>query len=467
MFKSQRNTFRSSRNPYYSKRRRRFSPFWLIVPSIPLILILLELLARFAIGVSGQSQELANYKGEPSMVTAYRLKFLTPDKKPYEGLSNQGELLAQRNLSVGYGLASNQQNSAWQINEQGFRDDRPLPLDKPANEIRIFILGNSTAFGQWNQGNAATIAPKLADRINERVAQQKRSPEKYRPDVLSFYRPEREKALALPPKIRDGQYRVINAAVPGYSSGNHLAQFALEILPYKPDVIVVLGGYPDLMLSSQQEATQIPDIEKFLTDAPGHYRAYLTQSLQEWVKSMASYKALQYWVLKPEPSLAQKTLGAMDRGQSLNKQLAADGAELDRRIERYRDRYKQMIQLSAGASVPMVLAIQPEITGRSPDRMSEAEKSILQELGKEYQQKIEQSYGKLAQANDKLKKAYPNNVYIVNFHTLDAKGEKTVGEAFVDPIHLTEEANVLLAKRLYDAITGIPKMQMTPKNFAL
>lgn len=465
MFKFHRSSLKSPyRSPYYGKRKRNLPPLWLLLPSIPLTLILLEILARLAIGISGQGKELANYQGEPAIVTAYRLKFLAPDKRPYAGLPDRGELVARRSLYMGYELASNQKNQLWQINEQGFRDDKPIPLAKPKDEVRIFILGNSTAFGQGSQGNASTIAAKLETRLQERVAQQQKSPEKYRPNTLSFYKPERDKALALPPKIRPGNYRAIDAAVPGYTSGNHLAQLALKILPYKPDVIVILGGYTDLMLPGSETATTIPKLDSFLTNASGHYWAAVSQSVGEWVTNSALYKSIQYWVFRPEAPLAEETLGVMARNKSLTQHLAVSDPELERRIQRYRENYKQLIQLCAGARIPVVLALQPEVTGRSPDAMTNEETALVKDLGNDYQQRVQKGYAQLASVQDRLKKAYPNNVYVYNFYKLD---KPAPDRAFSDPIHLTEAANTEMAKRLYDALTGIPKMQIVPENFKL
>jgi lysophospholipase L1-like esterase len=463
MFK-RRSYFKSKssyRSSYFSQRKRKLPPLRAILLSLPLILIFLEILARVAIGISGQGKELAYYQGEPATVTAYRLKFLSSEQQPFAGLSDRGELVAYRSLYSGYKLAPNQNHPFWQINEQGFRTDQPVPLVKPKGEVRIFVLGNSAAFGSGSRSNDLTISSKLETRLQQRIAQQQSSPQKYRPDIFSFYKPERDKTLALPPKIRPGTYRAIDAAVPGYTSGNHLAQFALEILPYKPDAIVVLGGYTDLMLPANETATTIPKLDRFLSDPAKHYWASLSQSAREWTANLALTRMVHAWTLEPEASLAARTLGIWDENKPLVQHLAPDDAELERRIQRYRENYQQLIQLCAGAGIPLVLALQPEITGRSPEAMTGPEREIVEELGQDYQQRIQAGYDQLARVHDQLKKAYPNNVYIYNFYKLY---EKMPDRAFEDPIHLTEAANEELAKRLYDGLTSIPKMQVIPKD---
>ncbi|MDY6782059.1 MAG: SGNH/GDSL hydrolase family protein [Cyanobacteriota bacterium] len=464
MFK-RRSYFKSKspyRSSYFSKRKKRNAPpLGAILLSLPLILIFLEILARVALGISGEGGGLASNRGEPAIVTAYRLKFLSRDRQPLTGLGDGGELAAYRNLSVGYKLAPSQKHPYWQINEQGFRDEEPVPLAKPNGEVRVFVLGNSVAFGAGSLSNEATISSKLETRLQQRIAQQQGSPQKYRPDTLSFYKPERDKSLALPPKIRPGTYRAIDAAVPGYTSGNHLAQLALEILPYQPDAIVVLGGYTDLMLPADKTATTIPKLERFLSDPSRHYWASLSQSARQWAANLALSRMVGSWTSESQASLEARTLGIWDEDKPLAQHLAADDEELERRIQRYRENYKQLIQLCAGAGIPLVLALQPEITGRSAEVMVEQEKEIVEQLGQDYQQRVQTGYEKLARAHDQLKKAYPNNVYIYNFYRLY---EKTPDRVFEDPIHLTEAANEELAKRLYDGLTSVPKMQVIPKN---
>ncbi len=450
MFKSRRRSYRKPHRPL---------PLLVFLAAIPLFLITLELLARIFVGIRGNSAELATYKGAPAIVTAYCLKFLDQTQQPYDGLPDRGGLAAQRSPTLGYTLVGNQKSDFWRINEQGFRDDDPIPLIKPENEIRIFLLGGSTAFGQWSPSNQATLASKLEARLNERVAQQKRSPEKYRPAILPFYRPEREKALALPTQLRDGSYRVINAAVPGYTSGNQLAQLALQILPYSPDAVVVLDGYADLMLPSDRVQMDIPKTEAFLNDAPGHFWTYLTGQLKHLVTDASLVKATQYWLLHPKPSVSQLSLVVSDEAAPLEQHLAADSAELERRVARYRDRLHQMIRLMTGAGVPLIVVVQPEITGRGPSNLSPREQEVLKELSPVYKQRVQTGYAELAQVSEQLQKAFPKNVLALNFYKLDE--DFRLG-AFEDAVHLTEEGNAVLAERFYRAITSLPKLQLTP-----
>lgn len=447
-----------SRRPY--RKSRRTLPLPVIILAIPLALILLELLTRLFVGVAGKSDVLAAYEGQPAIINAYCLKFLSSQtQKPYDGLFDRGHLAVQRSLAGGYKLVGNQKSNFWSINEQGFRDDRPLPQEKPKDEIRVFILGGSTTFGQWLASNQATLASQLETRLNERIAQQKRSPEKYRPTELPVYKPELEKALTLPPQLRGSQYRVINAAVPGYASGNQLAQLALQILPYSPDVVIVLDGYADLMLPSNKVHTDIPEMEAFLNNASGHFWTSLTRSFKDWGTNTYLVKATQYWLLRPQPSVSQLSLVVTDRTALLEEHLSADSAESERRVERYHNFHKQMVTLTTGVNIPLVIAVQPEITGKGTSNLSREEQTTLQELGATYKQRVKTGYTQLEKATGQLQNAFPKNVKVLNFYKLY---ENFPQRAFYDAVHLTEEGNALLAEQLYRVIANLPKLHITP-----
>ena len=247
-----------------TKRRRRLPLFWTLV-SLLLSLAILELVTRIFIDLSGRRSEFAQATNQLDTTSAYRLKFVNEDGQPYQSSDSQGVLVAQRSLSVGYQLAKEQNNQYWQINEQGFRDRDSIPLIKPKDEIRIVLLGGSTAFGYGSSGNEVTIGELLEARLQQRIKQQITSPQLYQSDapltveksetLLEPKEPNRS-VKPKPPRIKQGKYRVINAAVPGYASGNELAQLALQLLNYKPDLVIVLDGYTDLMLSSSEKANR-------------------------------------------------------------------------------------------------------------------------------------------------------------------------------------------------------------------
>lgn len=450
--------FRPSRRSPYRKKRQISWPLYALL-GLPIALIALELLVRLFAGVTGQSDELAAYKGEPAKATAYGLKFLDSNQNPYDGLTTKGQLAAEHSLLMGYTLVGKQQSQFWQLNEQGFRSDRPVPLAKPKGEVRIFVLGGSTAFGQMSSSNQTTFANKLEATLNQQIAQQKSNPEKFRPDVLPYFKEEVDKALALPPRIREGKYRVINAAVPGYASGNELAQLALQVLAYQPDMIVVVNGYRDLMLPSNQEAVGIPGAEELLDNAPQHLATHVGQQIHNWVSDSYLMKGIQYWLVKPQPSADDLSLPAASDREPLAQHLPADPSELERRVQRYQQHLSQMARLTTAAKVPLIVAIQPEITSRKGKNVAPEEAKIQAQLGNVYSQRVQAGYTELEQALQQVQRQSPKTVTVLNLNTLY---NNFPGQAFQDAVHLTDEANTVLANRLYGAIAKMFTLSVQP-----
>ncbi len=458
----------SSRSLFYKQKQNKgkFSFLWFITLTplcLVIILIIAEMLTRSFFDITGKTQELKINPQESKELLAYRLEFLNENEQPYELISHRGSLRVKKNLSSGYEIINSQKNEYWQINEQGFRDNDPLPLQKPKNEIRIFLLGGSIAFGHLSPNNQSTIAHQLEQKLQQRVQQQQANPESYRPDVFPFFQPLREKLMVLPAKIKQGEYRVINAAVPGYSSGNQLSQLALEILPYQPDLIIILDGYADLMLPSNRQATEIPKLEQYLQNASGHFQAYLNDYVNDKLEQI-------YLLQLAKKSFPSETISPVHQSlvvkeeelKSLSAYLPQDEQELKQRIERYRKNQQNIFNLCVTAGIPLIFVLQPEITGKSPNKLSDAEKSILQELGTDYQNKVKNEYPQLAKPIQKLEKSFPKNIKTLNLYQLN---DKYPVPSFVDAIHLTQEANQVMAEQIYYSIAGLEKMQIIPQYF--
>ncbi len=452
--------FRSSRKSSWSSRslyqKKKALPKRWILLSIPLVLIGLELLMRLIVSVTGKTAEFNAFEGESLNLTAYRLKFLDQRGQAFDGLPDHGQLTVKRSPVLGYRLVGNQQNSAWKINEQGFRADQSLSADKPKDEVRIFLLGGSAAFGQLSSNNQATISAQLESRLNQQVSAQKATPGKFRPDTLPYFADELEKALKLPPRIRETRYRVINAAVPGYASGNELAQLAFEVLPYKPDAIVLMNGYSDLLLPSANEGVDVPGVEALLESAPRHLMASLGNQLNDFFHQFYLVKGVQYWVFRPQMSFKQ-LIPPVEA--PVQERLTTDAKELGLRTDRYRQNLQQVSRLASASKVPLFVALQPEVSSRAA-KPAGREKEILDQLGSGYPEQIKTGYGKLQGAIEQVKRDAPG----VSTLNLMEVMNRTQGEVFQDAIHLTDNANGAIANRLFETIT--PKLHVQPKPYA-
>lgn len=458
--------FNSRQKLYLGKKqqRKRASLFSMLLWFPLLILIILgvsEIGIRLFFSFAEKPDRLTRKQDNSPLSQAYQLQFLT-NNQPIQGLPQQGTLKLQRNPVLGYQLVPNQQSQFWQINEQGWRDQVSIPKNKPNNEIRVFILGGSAAFGYRSDSNQDTIAQKLEQLLNQRVNEQRSQPQQYQPDVLSYYEPDRAKQLQKTPQLREGNYQVINAAIPGYVSGNQRAQLAMEILPYNPDLIIVMGGYKDLMLPSQKSFADLPLVDTYLSNAAKHFQAYLGKPLQNWAQKSDLLQFATSYIAKPPVKTTQETLVLNPKpNQPLDAYLPQQPSELVKRIKRYRQNNLQIVRLAAGAGVPLISVVQPEITGRNLDKLPRQEKEIINQLGTNYIQEVQNAYSEIGKANRELEQTFPQNVESVNLYN---SYTEFPNQAFLDPIHLTSEANSLAARRLYETVIGIEKMQVVPQQ---
>lgn len=131
-------------------------------------------------------------------------------------------LISDKEPLIGFGLRKNMEHNYGGLiirtNSLGFRGHE-LPVEKPADEYRIFVVGGSTVFG-WGEHEQNSIPAKLEQLLKKEV--QVGSPMKY---------------------------RVINAGIPWYTSSQEAALIYFRILDLNPDAIIVLDGLNDVVTS--------------------------------------------------------------------------------------------------------------------------------------------------------------------------------------------------------------------------
>jgi hypothetical protein len=445
-----------------SQRRRSWLPVVLLLIGVP---IGLELLVRGIAQATGSNEQ---FTAEPSdkteMLQSYRLGFLSPEGQPYEALPNQGNLKAVRNPLMGYQLLPDQSSQFWTINPQGFRDDEPVTPAKPEGEVRIFVLGGSTAFGQLNSSNQATLAAQLEKLLNDRVNAQQTNAARYQPATLPYRADQVAEALSLPPRIPERQYRVINAAVPGYASGNELAMLMQQVVTYNPDMILVLNSYQDLLLPSSQVGADIPGLDALIEGERESPTAQVINSVEEWFHRLYLVRAVDRYVLQSQTPQADDlaiSLNLVNAGgvQPLDQSLAADDAELDRRVARYRNHLLQMVRWSSATRKRLFVGLQPEITGRPADVLPPEEAAILEKLGSAYPERMQAGYAKLTAAAEQATQSSAN-AQLLNLYKLYASYE---GQAFQSPTNLTDAANQTMANKFFEAI--VQQLAIEPQPF--
>lgn len=428
------------RRPRYTPSRQFKRKSWLrntlllILIGLPLLLLLAELIARGAVLATGNNNQLAPNK-TVAIAQSYAFKLQDSNGNNYPGLPDAGLLQVKRSPLLGYELLPSQKSEYWQINDQGFRQDSSVPVDKPANEIRVFLVGGSTAFTNMAEKNQKALAFKVEKLLNERVRAQNSSPEKFKPKEIPYFADQIEAMRALPPRIRDGSYRVIAAAAPGYNSGNELALIAHKVMTYSPNALLILDGYEDLRSPSNQTAREIGNVDQMLRDPLAQYRQHQGQQFNNWLNSLYLVKAWQKWIVPADISTFSSEYQVFNA-----EQLSKDPKEIQKRVDRYLYNTQQMMRLAN--NIPALILLQPEITGKQKS-LTKEEEGILKSLGKEYSDRVTNAYMLAEQSlsNSPIKPKF------VSFYKLF----QNTNQAFIDPIHLTEAANDLLAQKLYES----------------
>lgn len=442
-------------------RRPRYTPSWhskrksswlrntllLIFIGLPLLLILAELIARGALLATGTTQLEPNKT--VAIAQSYAFKLQDANGNSYPGLPDSGRLKVRRSPLLGYELIPSQSSDYWQINDQGFRQDSSVPIEKPAGEIRIFLVGGSTAFTNMAEKNQKALAFKIEKLINDRVRAQNNNPEKFKPKETPYFADQIEAMRALPPRIRDGSYRVIAAAVPGYTSGNELALLSQKVSAYSPNALIILDGYEDLRSPSSQPAHEIGNIDQLLRDPIAQYRQHQSQQFGNWINSFYLVKAWQKWIVPADTATFSSDYQIFSA-----EQFSKDPKELQKRIDRYVYNTKQMTKLAG--DIPTLIVLQPEITGKQK-ALTKEEQGILKSLGNEYSDRVTNAYNV---AEKTLSSQFPNTKFI-NFYQLFQSSNQ---QAFIDPIHLTEAANDTVAQKLYESIEQAFSVQPAPNS---
>jgi lysophospholipase L1-like esterase len=102
------------------------------------------------------------------------------------------------------------------INSYGFRDERENYADKPAETVRAFITGGSTAFGVGATVQKMTIAYQLEEMLNRR------------------------------PPTAHANYQIVNATFPAWSTTQEKLFLQQYLIDLKPDLVVMFSGNNDV-----------------------------------------------------------------------------------------------------------------------------------------------------------------------------------------------------------------------------
>ena len=331
------------------------------------------------------------------------------------------------------------------------------PLAKPANEVRVLLVGGSAAFGTLTPDNGATIASLLETQLNQQVKDQQANAKNFRPDVLPYFADEMEKALKLPSKIREGQYRVINAAVPGYLTSNVQSQLFNQLLAYQPDVLVLIDGYSDLLAPSDRPAATLSSVDNLLSDANGHFLSSFGNNFNGLLNQLYLIKAWNAWIIKPNPK-SELLADVSNSTGILTDRLSTDPAEIQKRIDRRTRALVGIRELTSPRKIPFVVGIQPEVSQLKSPSSSDAK--ILNDLDTRYPKLIQDQYAKLIQSQKTV-----NGITSLSFQDAIEKASNIKGDErlFYDAIHPRSFLIKTIATTIQTTIG--PQLQVQPKPF--
>jgi len=126
-------------------------------------------------------------------------------------------------------------------------------------------------------------------------------------------------------------------------------------------------------------------------------------------------------------------------------QLTDNLKELNLRVDGFNADLSKVANLKS--RIPMIVALQPEITGKG-NALSSEETKLLKSLGDQYRDRMTKAYSILESKvlNHNLT---GTNIKVLSLYQLYKDFNQ---RAFYDPIHLTDAANEILAKKLFTAI---------------
>ncbi|MGD9818670.1 MAG: discoidin domain-containing protein [Desulfomonilaceae bacterium] len=327
-------------------------------------------------------------------------------------------------------------------NNAGFRDPRPIPVNKPEDEFRIFLTGGSTAFGLGAAGSAAAITSFYYIEQRETISH-----------VI-------EKILNATSPIPGKTIKVYNTAVWGYSYQHLLMRYISKLRKYSPDLVISLDGVNEI----HPVAIPLDDWDYY---NQGQYNAILRQIFSFDPPGLSSYLTL--W-LKNNTFLMTLLWQGNDIFQNLEGEIRfhkgsllynfhsdpekniIDEQQRSEMITRNMTVINKVIEDYHNAlntdSVPHIFAIQPMLYSSNKPR-HEVEARV--EKAKDHEIYYDMNTGQLYRyiARRMLALAQDKGIHMLNL--IDYFND-TNQWVFTDWCHLTAGANYLIGKEIANQI---------------
>lgn len=325
-------------------------------------------------------------------------------------------------------------------NNAGFREPRDIPVEKPADEFRIFLVGGSTAYGMGASGEVAEAMGWYGLEYRETISHMM------------------ERILNATAPVHGKTIRVYNASVWGYAYQHHLMRYITKLRRFQPDAVVCLDGANEIPLVSKLD----PDWEYF---KEGQFHNILEEIYSYSGGGLASYLTL--W-LKNNTFLMTYLWQGKDIFQELHSDIQDNpnrptvGAtagpagmsveEKSRMVERNIAEVVKVVDDLHGVlqndGVPHIFALQPWFY-LSRKSLHEREQPLVEATGYRHYYGIpsDKMYRLIA---ERIRQSADRKKYFVaDFSTYFDDVSEWV---FTDWCHLTAGANYLLAKELSNLV---------------
>lgn len=345
--------------------------------------------------------------------------------------------MALRNQFTGYRLNPTYGRVDRHHDAQGFRRDTDVSLEKPANTVRIFLTGGSTAYGY------ATNMPEDTDNRWRLL---------YNNQTIDYYL-EQKLNQTFPSK----HWEVINAAAPAYQLIQELGQMQSALLRYRPDCIILLDGYNDIDAlwkhanENYDPYATVEDSKQFdLLANPGSFGS-LQFFLAEWMRSnSAAFRLMEdhLWSIgmqRYSAELKRQPGNNPVRFSDLTQTEQARFAIAQRQLGYYTHTAQQIDRILELDGVKAIFLLQP-VVFLTHKQLTASEQRILNDeltmRGRSY------AFEQFMPEVDASMKATAEREGFVFLNLIDVF-DHTPDQTFSDDVHLTPEGNRIIAERLF------------------
>lgn len=322
----------------------------------------------------------------------------------------------------------------------GFRAGRVLPVEKPAGEYRIFLLGGSAAYGL---GADAPYPRHASLRTDETI------------DHFLEERLNRE----LSPKTGK-RYTVTNAAVVAYHTFQHVVHVNERLYRYSPDLLVFLDGHNDYYLCNPDYNPLLdyqyssPQLVRSMNEGRPSFGLYgLAHALAPYSNTLTVVDAVAKKLWEKNAVVFDDSVTHRCGGE--------DPAQYKATAKNtYVRSYVQIAALGALYGFKMAVFLQPEVVFEDPERLSPGDEQIraltekLEGAGAERRRRIHAI----------IPSVFAEKLPSIPFTDVSAPGsysDKAGGDLYLDYCHLSARGSAVVAEKMFPVIRSIATGETT------